>query len=92
MLVALYSPPAPAIANYYGSDSRQVQVPAGRGWYFLEAAARRGWSLRRLRERVLKAAARVQRHARRLHVILERRAATLWRKLLGRRHRWRLAA
>ena len=58
----------------------------------MEAATGRGWSLRRLRERVLKAAARVQRHARRLHVILERRAATLWRKLLGRRHRWRLAA
>ena len=58
----------------------------------MEAPTGRGWSLQRLRERMLKAAARVQRHARRLHVILERRAATLWRKLLGRRHQWRLAA
>ena len=58
----------------------------------MEAATGRGWSLRRLRERVLKAAARVQRHARRLHVILERRGARLWRQLLRRRHRWRLAA
>ena len=57
----------------------------------MKAATGLGWSLR-LRERVLKAAACVQRHARRLHVILERRTATLWRKLLGRRHRWRLAA
>ncbi|WP_254432262.1 IS1380 family transposase [Aquisalimonas sp. 2447] len=58
----------------------------------MEAATGQGWSLRRLREPVLKAAAHVQRHARRLHVILERRAARLWRQLLGRRHRWRLAA
>jgi len=57
----------------------------------LAAATGDGWSLRRLRERVLKAAARLQRHARRLHVILERRAARLWRLLLRQQARWRLA-
>lgn len=44
-----------------------------------------GWSLRRLREQVLKAAARVLRHARQLHVILERRAASYWWRALLRR-------
>ena len=47
-----------------------------------------GWSLRRLRERVLKAAARLQRSGRRLVVILERRAAGSWHALIRRLHRW----
>ncbi|MBK1727321.1 hypothetical protein CKO13_09890, partial [Halorhodospira neutriphila] len=50
----------------------------------LERGTGDGWSLRRLREQVLKSAVRVQRHARRLHVILERRAASHWRALLRR--------
>ena len=48
----------------------------------LERATKTGWSLRRLRERILKSAARVQGKARELVVILERRAAKAWRKLL----------
>ena len=50
----------------------------------MEAATQRGWSLRGVRERLLKAAARVQRHARRLVVVLQRRAAAQWRVLLKR--------
>ncbi|MCG5539526.1 transposase, partial [Halorhodospira sp. 9622] len=50
----------------------------------LERGTGDGWSLRRLREQVLKSAVRVQRHARRVHVILERRAASHWRALLRR--------
>lgn len=50
----------------------------------LERGTGDGWSLRRLREQVLKSAVRVQRHARRLYVILERRAASHWRALLRR--------
>ena len=45
-----------------------------------------GWSLRRLRERVLKAAARLQRSGRRLVVILECRAADDWQALWQRLH------
>ena len=58
----------------------------------MEAATGHGWSLRRLRQRVLRAADRLQRHVRRLHVILKRRAARLWRQLLGRRHLQRVVA
>ena len=50
----------------------------------MERATKQGWSLRRLRERVLKAGARLQRHARRLIVVVERRAAGLWQRLLAR--------
>ncbi|MBK5935333.1 IS1380 family transposase [Halorhodospira halophila] len=50
----------------------------------LERATGDGWSLRRLREQVLKSAVRVLRHARKLQVILERRAASHWRALLRR--------
>ncbi len=45
-----------------------------------------GWSLRRLRERVLKAAARLQHSGRQLVVILERRAANDWQALWQRLH------
>ncbi|GEM_PF-1710611 len=50
----------------------------------LERGTAEGWSLRRLREQVLKSAVRVLRHARQLQVILERRAASHWRALLRR--------
>lgn len=50
----------------------------------MEATTRQSWSLRGVRGRLLKAAARVQRHARRLVVILERRAAAQCRALLKR--------
>jgi hypothetical protein len=50
----------------------------------MEAVTWQGWSLRRLGERVLKAGARVLTHARRITVVIERRAADLWRRLLLR--------
>jgi len=54
----------------------------------MEAVTGQGWSLRRLRERVLKAGARLLTHARRITVVIERRAADLWRRLLRRwKHR-----
>ena len=54
----------------------------------MERITGHGWSLRRLRERVLKAAARLQRSGRRLVVILERRAAAHWQALFNRLQRW----
>ena len=48
----------------------------------LETLTGEGWSLRRLRERVLKVAARVQRTGRRLHFVIARPALPLWRKLM----------
>jgi hypothetical protein len=54
----------------------------------MEAVTWQGWSLRRLRERVLKAGARLLTHARRVTVVIERRAADLWRRLFVRwKHR-----
>jgi hypothetical protein len=54
----------------------------------MEAVTWQGWSLRRLRERVLKAGARLLTHARRITVVIERRAAAHWRRLFLRwKHR-----
>ena len=50
----------------------------------MQAVTAQGWSLRRLRERVLKAGARLLTHARRITVVIESRAADLWRRLLRR--------
>jgi len=50
----------------------------------METLTGQGWSLRRLRERVLKAATRLQRSGRQLVVILERRAADDWQALWQR--------
>lgn len=47
----------------------------------MEAVTWQGWSLRRMRERVLKAGAHLLTHARRITVVIERRAADLWRRL-----------
>jgi len=41
-----------------------------------------GWSLKSLRERVLKTAARIHTHARRIHVVIPRTAARLWQRVL----------
>jgi 2-methylisocitrate lyase-like PEP mutase family enzyme len=48
----------------------------------LERRTGQGWSLRRLRERVLKVAARVQRSGRRLIVVIARSSAEYWNQLL----------
>ena len=54
----------------------------------MEAVTWQGWSLRRLRERVLKAGARLLTHARRVTVVIERRATAHWRRLFLRwKHR-----
>jgi hypothetical protein len=54
----------------------------------MEAVTWQGWSLRRLRERVLKAGARLLTHARRITVVIERRAAAHWCRLFLRwKHR-----
>ena len=45
---------------------------------------RQGWNLRRLRERVLKAGARLLTHSRRTAVVIERHAAEQRRRLLLR--------
>lgn len=57
----------------------------------LENATRQGWSLRRVRERVLRVAARVTVHARRAIVSVDSAAAHLWQLLFGRLARWRPA-
>lgn len=48
----------------------------------MEALTGKGWSLRRLREQVLKVAARVQRSGRRLYWVIARSALPAWRRLL----------
>lgn len=48
----------------------------------LEQLTGTGWSLKSLRERVLKTAARIHTHARRIHVVIPRTAARLWQRLL----------
>jgi hypothetical protein len=50
----------------------------------LEQATRRGWSLMRLRERVLRVAARVVVHGRRVTLVVSRWAAWWWRALWGK--------
>ena len=47
----------------------------------IEAATREGWSLRRVRERVLRVAARVLIHGRRATLVIAESAAILWRAL-----------
>lgn len=47
----------------------------------LEKQTGAGWSLRRLRERVLRTPARILTHARRAIVVINRAAADLWRRL-----------
>ena len=47
----------------------------------MEAASAEGWSLRRLRERVLRVAARVLVHGRRATLIIGESAALLWQAL-----------
>jgi hypothetical protein len=49
----------------------------------MEQATGEGWGLRRVRERVLKVAARVLLHARRVVVVVGQESAHLWRKLLA---------
>jgi hypothetical protein len=50
----------------------------------LEQATGEGWGLRRVRERVLKVAARVLLHARRVVLVIGQESASLWRKLWSR--------
>lgn len=57
----------------------------------LANATHQGWSLRRIRERVLRVAARVVVHARRATVIVDAAAAHLWQMLWARLARWRPA-
>jgi len=57
----------------------------------LENATHQGWSLRRVRERVLRVAARVTVHARRATIGVDSAAAHLWQMLFGRLARWRPA-
>jgi hypothetical protein len=47
----------------------------------LEQATGEGWGLRRVRQRVLKVAARVLVHARRVVLVMGQESASLWRKL-----------
>lgn len=47
----------------------------------MEQATGEGWGLRRVRERVLKVAARVLLHSRRVVLVMGRESASLWRKL-----------
>ena len=54
----------------------------------MEDATGSGWDLQRVRQTVLKAAARVTEHSQRLFVDVARAAAVLWERLLGRIERW----
>lgn len=47
-----------------------------------EAATKAGWSIRRIQERILKVAARVLLHSRRVHIVVASTAACLWTRLL----------
>ncbi len=58
----------------------------------LETATRQGWSLRRVRERVLRVAARVLLHGRRVVLVLGEGAAARWAALWPRLARGRLVA
>lgn len=57
----------------------------------LEQATGTGWSLRRVRERVLKVAARVLIHSRYPTMVIARASANLWRKLWKKLSRLKLA-
>ena len=50
----------------------------------MEQATGEGWGLRRVRERVLKVAARVLVHSRRVVLVMGQESASLWRKLWSR--------
>ena len=50
----------------------------------LESATREGWSLRRVRERVLRVAARVLLHGRRAVLVIAQSSAALWQVLWPR--------
>ena len=50
----------------------------------MEQATGTGWSLRRLRERVLRVASRVVRHGRRLTFVIAQHAAADWLRLWGK--------
>lgn len=55
---------------------------------FLEQATQEGWSLNRLRERVLRVPARLLLHGRRALVVLGQTAAAWWQALWSRLSRW----
>ena len=57
----------------------------------LESATNEGWSLRRMRERVLRVAARVLVHGRRAVLVIGEASASLWRALWSRLRLLRLA-
>lgn len=57
------------------------------GRRLMEAATGTGWSLRRFRERVLRAGGRVVLHARRATLVVAETAATYWHLLWRRLHR-----
>jgi hypothetical protein len=57
----------------------------------IEAATGEGWSLRRLKERVLRVAARVLIHGRRAILVIGQTAASLWRALWSKLYRFRFA-
>ena len=50
----------------------------------MQRATGTGWSLRRLRERVLRVASRVVRHGRRLTFVIAQHAAADWMRLWGK--------
>lgn len=57
----------------------------------LEAATHEGWSLRRVRERVLRVAARLLLHGRRATLVIAQSAATLWAALWSKLRTLRVA-
>lgn len=57
----------------------------------MESATGEGWSLMRLRERVLRAAARILVHGRRATLVIGKAPATLWHALWSRLATWRYA-
>ena len=57
----------------------------------VENASHQGWSLRRLRERILRAPARILLHGRRAIVVLGQSVARLWQSIGQGMMRWQLA-
>lgn len=57
----------------------------------MEVATQEGWSLQRLRERVLRVAGRLLVHGRRATLVLGQASAKLWTQLLSQLRRLRYA-
>ena len=78
-------------AGFTAAVSHELRTPLARMLVLLETATGEGWSLRRMRERVLRVAARVLVHGRRAVLVIGEASASLWRRLWIKLSHLRLA-